>query len=168
MMSQLFAPSLPPQEIILRGTVVYLSLFALLRMMFRREAGTLNLPDLLMIVLVADASQNAMAGQYRSITDGLLLVGTIAFWNFLLDWLGFRFPFLRRLILPPPLLLIQNGVLQRRNMRRELVTLDELMMQLREAGIEDPSRVRKAYMEGDGRFSIFPYGKTSKPGSKEA
>jgi uncharacterized membrane protein YcaP (DUF421 family) len=58
----------------------------------RREPGTVGIADLLMVVLIADASQNAMAGDYRSILDGLTLILTIVFWNYFMDWLTLRFP----------------------------------------------------------------------------
>ena len=63
-----FVPSLHLGEIFLRGTIVYLSLFFLLRML-RREAGAISISDLLVVVLIADAAQNAMASEYKSITE---------------------------------------------------------------------------------------------------
>jgi len=63
-------PTIPLIEIILRGSVMYLSLFILLRVTLKRQGGTLGMTDLLLIVLLADASQNAMAGEYKSLPDG--------------------------------------------------------------------------------------------------
>jgi uncharacterized membrane protein YcaP (DUF421 family) len=111
--------------------------------------------DLLVVVLLADAAQNAMADEYRSISDGLILVGTIIFWNYFLDWLGYRFPAVDRILTPSPLLLIKDGELIRRNMRREFIAEKELMRLLRVQGVEDVAQVRKAYLEGDGRLSVF-------------
>jgi uncharacterized membrane protein YcaP (DUF421 family) len=150
----IFLPSVSVAEIFLRGTIVYLFLFFILRML-RREAGAIGISDLLLVVLIADAAQNAMSSDYKSVTDGLILVGTIAFWDYFLDWMGYRFPSVRRLLRPSPLLLIKNGRMQRRNMRREMITEDELMGQLRERGIERMEEVKKAYLEGDGRISVI-------------
>lgn len=75
--AKLFEFSTPALEIVVRGTVMYLALFAMLRFILRRETGSLGITDLLVVVLVADAAQNGMAGSYRSISDGLLLVATI-------------------------------------------------------------------------------------------
>jgi uncharacterized membrane protein YcaP (DUF421 family) len=116
----LFVPSMHLGEVVFRGTVVYLFLFFLLRI-FRREAGQLGISDLLVVVLIADAAQNAMASEYRSITEGVILVATIALWDYFLDWLSFRVPDLQRLLRPPPLLSIKNGRLQRQNMKREMI-----------------------------------------------
>lgn len=153
--ADLFGVHTPPLEIIVRGSVVYLVLYVMLRAILKREAGTTGMTDLLVIVLVADAAQNAMAGEYVSITEGLILVGTIVGWAFLLDFLAYRFAPLRRLIEPRPLLLIKDGVVLRRNLRRLFITDNELLAQMRERGIEDVAHVRRAYMEPDGQFSFI-------------
>ena len=153
--SALFVPSMHVGEVVLRGTAVYLFLFFLLRVL-RREAGQLGISDLLVVVLIADAAQNAMSSDYRSITEGAILVATIAFWDYFLDWLSFRMPALQRLLRPAPLLLIRNGRLQRGNMKREMLQEDELMAQLRESGVRSAGEVKVCYLEGDGRISVIP------------
>lgn len=150
----IFSPSVPLTEIFLRGTIVYLFLFLVLRLL-RREAGALGTADLLMVVLIADAAQNAMSSDYKSITDGIILVSTIACWDYFLDWLGYRFPKMQRLLRPAPLPLIKDGRMQRRNMRQELITEEELMGQLREQGVESVAEVKKCYLEGDGQISVI-------------
>lgn len=150
----IFSPDVPLLEIVLRGSVMYISLFVLLRVILKRQTGSLGMTDLLLITLIADASQNAMAGEYTSIIDGIVLVGTIIFWNYTFDWLSFKSEWFSRLIDPAPLLLIKDGKLLRRNMRKELITEAELMSQLREQGLDDPAKVKEAYMEPDGQFSV--------------
>lgn len=153
--AHIFMLDTPIIETFIRGTCVYLALFGMLRLILKREAGGLGITNLLVVVLLADAAQNAMADDYRSVPDGLLLVATIMFWSLALDWLGYRFPRLQRFVYPPPLLLVQDGRMLYRNMRRELITEDELLSQLRLQGDEDISRVKEAYMEGDGRISFI-------------
>jgi uncharacterized membrane protein YcaP (DUF421 family) len=150
-----FLPSVALAELILRGSLIYLGIFALMRFVLKREAGPIGLPDLLMTVLIADAAQNAMAAEYRSITEGAVLIATIVGWNYALDWLGHRFPRVERLLHPPPLPLVKDGRLLRRNMRHELVTEEELMSQLRQHGIAELAQVHAAYMEGDGQISVI-------------
>lgn len=152
-----FLPDTPLLEIILRGSIMYIALFIMLRVILKRQTGTLGMTDLLLITLLADAAQNAMAGEYKSIPDGIVLVGTIISWNFLFDWLSFKSEWFGRLIEPPPLPLIKEGRILRRNMRHEFITEDELMMQLREQGLDDASKVKEAYIESDGRISIIEY-----------
>ena len=151
-----FLPSVALAELILRGSLIYLGIFTLMRFVLKREAGTIGLPDLLMTVLIADAAQNAMAAEYHSITEGAVLIATIVFWNYALDWLGHRFPRVERLLHPPPLLLVRDGRVLRRNMRQELVTEEELMSHLRQHGIAELAQVKEAYMEGDGQISVIP------------
>jgi uncharacterized membrane protein YcaP (DUF421 family) len=153
----LFTFSLPPLELFVRGTLTYLFLFCLFRFVVRRDAGALGLSDLLVLVIIADAAQNAMADDYHSIPDGVVLVATIIFWSWFLDWLGYRVPRLQRFVHPPPLPLVKNGRLLRRNMRDELLTEDELMSQLRLQGVADLGEVREALIEGDGRISVVKH-----------
>ena len=103
-----FVPSLHLTEIWLRGTLVYLLLFTVLRFL-RREAVALSVADLLVVVLIADAAQNAMGSEYKSVTEGAVLVMTIASWDYLFDWLGYRYPWFRRILRAAPLPLIKDG-----------------------------------------------------------
>ena len=118
---QMFVPSVSPLELVIRGSIMYLAILAAMRM-FRRQAGSLNTADLLVVVLVADAAQNGMASEYHSVTDGLVLIGTIYAWNYLLDVAAFRWRPVHRLINPPPLPLVRDGQVVRRNLRQEMLT----------------------------------------------
>ncbi len=154
-LAELFSPDRSLLTMIARGTVVYLALFTMLRLVLNRESGTVGMADMLLVVLIADAAQNAMADEYRSITSGLFLVATLLFWNFALDVLAYRFKRIRRLIHPGPLQLVKDGRLLRRNMRKEFISEDELRSHMRRQGIEDLDRVKAAYMEGDGEISVI-------------
>lgn len=153
---ELFVPSMNPLELVLRGSLLYLTILVLMRV-FRREPGALNTGDFLIVILIADAAQNAMAGEYHSITEGLVLVGTIVGWSVLLDNLAYRSRMVYGLLHPAPLLLIANGRVQRRNLRAELMTMGELEAQLREHGIEEVGKVKRAHLEPDGRLSVIRY-----------
>lgn len=153
---EVFRLDTPIPEIVARGTVTYLVLFGLLRFVLKRQSGALGVTDLLVIVLIADAAQNAMSGDYRAVPDGILLVGVIVFWAWFLDWLGFRFSAVHRFVKPPPLELVRDGQPQWRNMARELVTIDELTAAVREHGVDDVAQVRSAHMESGGRISVIP------------
>jgi uncharacterized membrane protein YcaP (DUF421 family) len=149
-----FVPSLHLAEVVLRGTIVYLFLFVILRVL-RREAGAFSIADLLLVVLIADAAQNAMASEYKSITEGAVLIGTIASWDYFLDWMGYRFPWFYRLLTPAPLPLIKDGKLMRKHLRQELITEDEVLSQLRQQGVQNLAEVKRCYLEGDGHFSVI-------------
>jgi uncharacterized membrane protein YcaP (DUF421 family) len=153
----MLSPDVHPLEIVIRGSLMFLGIFVLLRVILKRQTGSVSMSDLLLITLLADASQNGMAGEYRSVTDGMLLVLTIIAWNFALDWLAFRFPVLERLIEPPPLELIRNGKLLRRNMRKEMITEAELITHAREQGLEDLSKIKSARIESDGQITVIQF-----------
>ena len=97
-----------------------------------------------------------MAGGYTTVTDGLILVATLIFWNVLFDWLAYRFPAFERFVQGPAVRLIQNGRYLRRNMRREMVTVGDLEAKLRGEGIDDVRDVAKATLESDGEITVVP------------
>jgi uncharacterized membrane protein YcaP (DUF421 family) len=151
---QLFGLDVPVLELVIRSSVIYLVLLAALRIFGRREMGGRDPQDLLVLVVIADGVQNGMAGDYMSITGGIVVALTIFGWTYLLDFLAYHSKFVRTLLEPPPLLLIQNGRIIRRNMRRELISTDELQSYLRTQGIEDVREVREANLEPNGDLSV--------------
>lgn len=152
---EVFTLSVAPLELMVRGSMIYWFLFLIFRLVLRRDAGSLAMADVLLLVIVADAAQNAMAGGYKSVPDGMILIGTIVFWNLLLDWLVFRFRWLEPVIQPRKLCLVRDGHIQERNLRREFMTKEELMAKLREHGVDEVSKVARAYMEADGEVSVI-------------
>lgn len=144
-----------PLELFIRGTAVYWFLFLLFRFVLRRDVGSIGIADILLLVLIADAAQNAMASEYRSVSDGFTLIGTLLFWNWLMDFLSFRFPCVERMLAGPKLCLVRDGRMLRRNMRKEYITEEELMSQLRLNEVTELSEVRRAYMESDGKISVL-------------
>lgn len=153
---QMLVPSGSLVEVIIRGTLMYLGLFAMLRVILDRRSQGVSTPDVLLIVLIADAAQNGMAAEHRSVSEGLVLVATILFWDYVLDWITYRVPSLGRWIEPPALPLIRDGKLLRQNLRRELISIDELESMLREKGIDDYHGVRLAQLEPSGELSVLP------------
>ena len=154
---ELFVPSGSLAEIFVRGTVIYLLLFAALRLLPRRTAGALAPSDILVLVIIADAVQNAMAGEYRSITEGVLLAATIFGWATLIDWLDYRFPRLH-IGSARAVQVIREGEILWNNLKREQVSEEELMSELRQQGLDSTRDVIAAFIEGDGHFSILRRG----------
>ena len=150
----MWVPTGDPLELILRASVMYLLILAGFRV-FRRDAGSLSVSDLLVVVLIADAAQNGMAGEYRSLTEGVLIVSTIFAWNYVLDWLAYRSRVMHWLLHAPALLLVRDGRILTRNLRSEMITRSDLLGQLREQGVADVRAVRKCYLESDGRLSVI-------------
>ena len=145
----------PAWELILRGSAMYWFLFLIFRVVLRRDVGSVGVADVLFVVLVADASQNAMTGGYVSVAEGAVLVATLIGWNLLLDWLAFRFAWAYRLVEPQPLLLIRRGRVQHKHLRAEMITLAELRGHLRQHGVESFDEVKAAWFESDGQISVI-------------
>lgn len=149
-----FLPTVSLAELVMRGTLMYLGIFLLIRLLPRRALGGLGVGDLLMIVLISDAAQNGMANNYQSVTEGVVLVGTILGWAYIIDWLDYRFPHWH-LARANPRLLIESGRIIEKNLRRERITHEELSALLRAHGASSPRGISKAYIEGDGQINII-------------
>lgn len=152
---QIFGISVSPWELIIRGTAMYLFLFLIFRVVVRRRVGSVGMADILVLVIIADAAQNGMSGEYRSVTEGAILVATIIAWNVLADWATYKSEWMQSILEPPPLLLIHNGRLLHRHLRMEFLSESELRSKLREHGVTDFREVQKAFMESDGQISVI-------------
>lgn len=149
-----FTPDVSILETVIRGSIVYLVLIVLLRAVLSRKSGNIAMTDLLVIVLIADATQNAMAAEYHSITNGLILGATVIGWAWVLDFIGYHVPSIGRLVYPPKKTLVRDGRLIHTALRDELITEEELWTQLRAHEIEELSEVKAAYLEGNGEVTV--------------
>lgn len=155
--SELFAVSASPLELVVRGSVTFVALLLMMRIVGQREAGGLGLTDVLLIVLVAQAVSGALGGGQGTITDGLIVVASILFWSVALDAASYRWPRLAALLKARPRLLIEDGRPNLAVMRREFMTREELVSQLRLHGLEDLGQVRRAWLEPSGLVSVIRY-----------
>jgi len=142
-------------ELMLRGTLMYWFLFTVFRFILRRDVGSLGISDFLFVVILGDAAQNSMIGSATSATDGMVLIATLVFWSYMLDFMSFRFPVVERFTAAPRLCLVRDGKVMRRNMRREFITDHELNAKIREQGVQDISAVKRMYLEADGEMSLI-------------
>ena len=138
---------------------MYLALFLIMRLLMVRRSSSIGIADIMVHdVLIADAAQNAFAKDYKSVTKGVFLVLTIVFWNMLLNWLSYRFKTFERLLAPAPLALIENGRLNRGNMRKEFITEEELRSQNScQQGSSDPKEIKRACLEANGEISVIRF-----------
>lgn len=150
-------PTVPLWEIVVRTVVVYLALLVMLRIAGKRELGQMSVADLIVILVIANAVQNAMNAGDNSLTVGLVAAATLVAMNVLLSRVGRRIPFLSHLFVDEPTLLMQDGELLKKNMEHEHVEEEEIEMAAREHGIGDLSEVSEAILEPDGSISIIPH-----------
>lgn len=153
----LFSLELSLLQAFLRGTLVYWAIFVLFRLGGRRNIGSLGFADIVVLLLVAEAVGDALSGGDGSLTAGVLVAATIIFWSIFIDRLCFFFPLASRMFEPSKLCLIKDGQMDLRNMRREYVTRNELMEQLRLQSIASLEQVKRAYLENNGEISVIKY-----------
>ncbi|MDP2948931.1 MAG: DUF421 domain-containing protein [Chloroflexota bacterium] len=141
-------------SIVARTVIVYLALLLGLRLAGKRELGQMTPFDLVVILLIANAVQNAMVGPDTSVTGGLIAAGVLIVGNYGVAEARVRLPWLRRAVEGSPTLLINDGKLVREHLRREGLDEDDVLMAIREHGVAEVKDVRMAVLETDGSISI--------------
>ena len=154
-LATIFSFTVSPLDLVLRGTLMYWFLFIVLRFVLRRDVGSLGISDFLFVVILGDAAQNSMIGSASSATDGMVLIATLVFWSYMLDFLSFRSPLVARFTSAPRMCLVRDGKLQRKNLRREFITDEELHAKIRHEGVDDIADVKRMYLEADGEMSLI-------------
>ncbi len=139
-----------------RTALVFAVLAVGVRVTGRRQAGELNLRDLLLVLILANAVQNAMTRGDGRLAVALVSSGTLLALGTLIAALQSRFPFWERRVVGVPKVLVEGGRANRREMRREGVSRGDLMAAVRDQGVADLSGVRLAVLEADGSISIIP------------
>jgi uncharacterized membrane protein YcaP (DUF421 family) len=151
-----FGPETPWWEIVVRTAAVYLVVLALLRMAGKRELGQMSPLDLVVILAIANAVQNAMTGGDNSLAGGIIAAATLVGVNVVVGRVAHRIPVVGHLFESEPTTLMKDGKMIAANLRRESVEREEVEMAAREHGIDDLAEVRAAYLERDGSISIIP------------
>src|SRR5690554_5928112 len=140
--------------LMVKGTVIYLGILFLFRILPRRTGGEMAMMDLIFVLLIAEAATHSLGG-YSSVTEGFIVIITMMTWNYLFNFLSYHIPFVEKMVSPPPLQVVKKGKMLKRNMRREYLTEEELTDHLRLEGIDDVAEVKAAYVEGDGKISVI-------------
>ena len=148
-------------EIIIRTIAVYLVILIGLRLAGKREIGQMTVFDLVVLLLIANAVQNAMVGPDTSLVGGILAAIVLLLVNAAVAGLRLRSPRLRRLVEGTPTLLVLHGEVIPQHMRREGVDEESLLVALREHGVAEISEVEMAVLEIDGSISVIPVGGTT-------
>ena len=144
--------------IVLRTLCVYVALLFGLRLAGKRELGQMTPFDLVVLLIIANAVQNAMVGTDTSLGGGLLAAFVLLVVNWIVARMGARSARVRVGLLGTPTLLINDGHLIREHLAKEGIAEDEVMQALREHGIDDLSQVKLAVLEVDGTISVVPTG----------
>jgi uncharacterized membrane protein YcaP (DUF421 family) len=148
-------------EIVVRTIAVYLAILVGLRLSGKREIGQMTVFDLVVLLLIANAVQNAMVGPDNSLVGGILAAVVLLVINALVARLRLRWPRLRRWVEGTPTLLVLHGEVIPQHMRQEGIDENSLQTALREHGIAEISGVEMAVLEIDGSISVVPVGETT-------
>ena len=146
--------SLPWWEFVIRAVVVYVFLLVILRATGKRQTGQLAPFDLVLLLVLSNAVQNAMNGGDNSVLGGLISATTLIALRYGVDLLIFKSKRLEALIEGTPRTLIHNGVLNDVVAKSELLTHHELAAALRAAGCTDIANVHVATMENNGQITV--------------
>jgi uncharacterized membrane protein YcaP (DUF421 family) len=142
-------------DLVLRAVVVFAFVLVLTRVIGKRELGSLQPIDLILLIVLGDALQQGLTQDDYSLTGAILVVSTIALLQVFTSWLAYRFPRTRPVLEGEPIIVIHNGELIQRNLDRERLTIDDLAEEARKQQIAHLSEVRFAVLETSGSISFI-------------
>jgi uncharacterized membrane protein YcaP (DUF421 family) len=142
-------------DLVLRAIVVFAFVVLLTRVIGKRELGTLQPIDLVLLIVLGDALQQGLTQDDYSLTGAILVVSTIALLQVFTSWIAYRFPRTRPVLEGEPIIVIHNGELIERNLKRERLTIDDLAEEARKQQIGHLSEVRFAVLETSGSISFI-------------
>lgn len=152
----------PYLDIVIRSVCVYLFMVIALRVFGKKELSQLNTADIILILLISNAVQNAMVGSNSSLEGGIIAAIALFVVNFLFKRIMIKSKFIKSLIQDKPEILIHDGKTDFKALARLGISSDELDEAMREHGVESHKEVKLAMFEIDGNISIISGDKTLK------
>jgi uncharacterized membrane protein YcaP (DUF421 family) len=143
-------------DLVLRAVIVFFAIFFVTRVIGRRELSTMEPFDLILLIVTGDLMQQAVTQSDYSLTGGLTVLATIALLTVTLSYISFKVPKLRPMLDGEPLVLVQDGEIIARNLRRERITVGELLAEARQQQVTSVEQIRFAVLETNGRISVIP------------
>jgi uncharacterized membrane protein YcaP (DUF421 family) len=141
-------------DIVIRAAVIFFFIYLLMRMLGRRELGSMEPFDIVLLVVIGDLVQQGVTQSDYSVTGALLAVSTIALLTVLVSWTSFRFRRLRPILAGEPIVLVEDGEVIERNLRRQRLTVEEVESEARIEQISSLKDVRWAILETNGQISF--------------
>ena len=143
-------------DVAIRTAIIYFVLVVGLRLAGKREVGQLSIFDLIVLLVVADAVQNAMVGENTTLAGGIIAAATLISLDKMLDIVSTRSPRFRKMLEGEPATLIEDGVVRREVLDKEGIDDEKLASALRGHGVLEPSEVALAVLETNGSISVVP------------
>jgi uncharacterized membrane protein YcaP (DUF421 family) len=145
-------------DIVVRAFFAFLFVFLVTRLIGRRELRSLEPFDLILLVVVGDLMQQGITQSDMSFTGAVLATGTFAVMVLAVSYAGFRFRGVQPLLEPQPMIVVQDGEVIDSNLRKERMTVDELLAEARQQQINSLDEVRWAVLESSGKVSFIKKG----------
>jgi uncharacterized membrane protein YcaP (DUF421 family) len=142
-------------DLVLRALAIYVVVFLFTRILGRRELSSLQPFDLILLVVIGDLIQSGITQNDLSVTGVLIVLATIGIAQVITSYVSFKFRRLRPVLEGEPTVLVENGNVIDRNMRRERLTADDLAEQARRSEIESLDQVKWAVLETNGEISFI-------------
>jgi uncharacterized membrane protein YcaP (DUF421 family) len=143
-------------DIVLRGIVLFLFVSFIMRIVGRRELSSLGAIDLVLLIVLGDSIQQGLTQDDYSVTGAMIAVSTIAVMQVSVSYVGFRFRRLRPVLEGEPIVIVQDGHVIERNLRRDRITVDEVLEEARQQQIGSLDDVAWAVLESNGQISFLP------------
>jgi uncharacterized membrane protein YcaP (DUF421 family) len=144
-------------QIVVRASIMFLFLWAALRVMGRKELAEMSAFELVLLVVMCDLIQQCVTQQDSSVSAAILAVSTIIVRILSLSYASFRSKKVQSIFEGQPVVLVQDGKVLQKMLEYERLTLDELKDAAREQGIADVREVRLGVIEADGKFSFVRF-----------
>jgi uncharacterized membrane protein YcaP (DUF421 family) len=143
-------------DLTVRAVALFCFVYLLTRIIGRRELSSMEPFDLILLIVIGDAIQQGLTQDDYSVTGALIVIGTFAVLQILVSYLSYRFPRLRPALDGEPLVVVQDGKAIEKNMKRERITIDEVMVEARLQQVSSLDDIAWAVLETSGKISIIP------------
>ena len=145
-------------DIALRAVALYAFILLVTRVIGRRELSSLSPFDLILLIVLGDAVQQGLTQDDYSVTGAFIAVATIASLQVLTSWLGFRSDRARKVFEGLPIVLVEDGKIVEKNLKRERMTPDEVAEEMRMQQIASFDEVQWGILETNGSISFVKKG----------
>jgi uncharacterized membrane protein YcaP (DUF421 family) len=143
-------------DLAFRAVALFCFVYLITRIIGRRELSSLEPFDLILLIVIGDAIQQGLTQDDYSVTGALIVIGTFAILQVLVSYISFRFPRLRPALDGEPIVVVQDGRAIEKNMRRERITLEEVLVEARQQQVPSLDEIAWAVLETSGKISIIP------------
>lgn len=142
-------------NIILRSLAVYVFIILAIRLFGKKELSQLSITDLVLILLISNAVQNAMVGPDSSLSGGLVAALTLFVLNYLIKIVSFKSKLFSKVLEGEPVMLVYKGFVKHKNLQNQKITIEELEAVAREHGVKSIKDAELIMLEKDGSISVI-------------